>query len=468
MTAYPITDWHGLYADGWSRNDLVPDAFSHPAKLARGLAFRIVDHLLIHGWLKAGDVCVDPFGGVATIALPLMQAGIHWTGCELEPKFVALAQANLDLWQARYAGLLPGWGSARIVQGDSRNLAAVLAAADAGASVDALISSPPYAAARIDGQGDEGASHLRMADGSYVRGAEGWALRKAQGGRYGDTPGNLANLPAGDFAAAVSSPPYAGNDKRDFTKGERDQNQHQGPGCFRGTYSRTDGQLGDMPTGSFEAAVSSPPYNLPMSQDHNGRRNGQRGTEPSEPGAFVKYGNTPGQLEGLPPGDFDAAVSSPPYEQSIHDRNGIDPGKLTGRPAGSSSQAFAAGYGLAEGQIGRLAADSFWSASRAIVDQVHQVLRPGGVAVFVVKDYVRNGQRVPFCDQWRQLCEAAGFRTLHVHRAWQVEDHGTQHTLFGAPETRTVERKGFFRRLAERNGSPRIDWEEVICMEVVK
>jgi hypothetical protein len=57
-----------------------------------------------------------------------------------------------------------------------------------------------------------------------------------------------------------------------------------------------------MQPGEVSAVISSPPYNLPMSQDHNGSKGGTRGTTPSEAGAFVKYGSTPGQLEGMTPG----------------------------------------------------------------------------------------------------------------------------------------------------------------------
>lgn len=54
--------------------------------------------------------------------------------------------------------------------------------------------------------------------------------------------------------------------------------------------------------------------------------------------------------------------------------------------------------------------------------------------------------------------------TLHEHHAWVVEDHGMQFTLDGDAHARRVERKSFFRRLAEKKGSPRIDWETVLCM----
>jgi hypothetical protein len=78
-----------------------------------------------------------------------------------------------------------------------------------GVPVDGIVSSPPYAETRIDGNGDEGASGLRADDGSYLRGPDGWERRTAMGARYGQATGNLGNLPAGDIDAVVSSPPYA-------------------------------------------------------------------------------------------------------------------------------------------------------------------------------------------------------------------------------------------------------------------
>jgi len=104
------------------------------------------------------------------------------------------------------------------------------------------------------------------------------------------------------------------------------------------------------------AIVSSPPYNLPMSQDHNGSCGGQRGTVPSEEGAFVKYGNTPGQLEGLPMGDVNAIVCSPPFS----DPGSQPAGNMPSTPVRSKQKAMGlekkAGeeYGATPGQLGQL------------------------------------------------------------------------------------------------------------------
>ena len=88
----------------------------------------------------------------------------------------------------------------------------------------------------------------------------------------------------------------------------------------------------------------------------------------------------------------------------------------------------------------------------------------GGVAIWVVKDFVRKGQRVPFSDQWLALCESIGFRLVCRHRAMLVKLGAKQKLLDGGEHQTVKERKSFFRRLAEKKGSPRIDWEDVICV----
>jgi hypothetical protein len=94
----------------------------------------------------------------------------------------------------------------------------------------------------------------------------------------------------------------------------------------------------------------------------------------------------------------------------------------------------------------------------------HGWLRPGGVAIWVTKDFVRKGVRVPFGDQWLALCESRGFVTMCRHHAMLVEHYGEQTGLFGDATALTTSRKSFFRRLAESKGSPEINWEDVICV----
>jgi len=102
---------------------------------------RIYEYALERGYLREGDTVLDPFAGVALGGLDAMFHGLHFIGCELEDKFVQLGQQNIDLWNLRYGnGKLPRWGTAVIVQGDSRDLARVLD----GARAEGIVASPPF------------------------------------------------------------------------------------------------------------------------------------------------------------------------------------------------------------------------------------------------------------------------------------------------------------------------------------
>lgn len=123
--------WHGCYRDQWG-SILTPAAFAHPAKVAPGLSYRIYRHMLDSGYIAPGDAIVDPFGGIGGFGYHSMLLGLHFTGVELEPRFVALAAENIEKWQRDLAMLNGTLGSARVLQGDSRELAAVVGWAAGG------------------------------------------------------------------------------------------------------------------------------------------------------------------------------------------------------------------------------------------------------------------------------------------------------------------------------------------------
>ncbi len=95
------------------------------------------------------------------------------------------------------------------------------------------------------------------------------------------------------------------------------------------------------------------------------------------------------------------------------------------------------------------------------MQQCYQILAPGSVAIWVLKAFVRNKAIVDFPGQWQQLGEACGFETIEVIRAWLIEDRGAQYDLFGGLEERKVERKSFFRRLAEKRARAVRHWVDV-------
>src|SRR5574341_288445 len=115
-----INTWADCYPSAW-KGLIVPESMAHPAKYSSRLIRRIYQHMLEEKWLLRGDRVIDPFGGVSLGALDAMRLGLHWTGIELESKFVDLGNRNINLWNSRF-GQMPNWGSARLLQGDSRHL----------------------------------------------------------------------------------------------------------------------------------------------------------------------------------------------------------------------------------------------------------------------------------------------------------------------------------------------------------
>ncbi len=112
--------WNRCYDGSWK--DLIVDAaFSHPAKVSFKLAERIYEHIIAEGWAEKGSVVLDPFGGIGGFGFHAMMNGLNWIGVELEAKFVALGQQNIELWEKRFRNW-PNLGTARIIEGDSRKL----------------------------------------------------------------------------------------------------------------------------------------------------------------------------------------------------------------------------------------------------------------------------------------------------------------------------------------------------------
>ncbi|KKM26953.1 hypothetical protein LCGC14_1579580 [marine sediment metagenome] len=379
--------------------------------MAYGLLKRILDHCKDEGW---GGVIVDPFGGIGSTGILGAYDGYMVICVELEQKFVELAKQNFELHRNAFEEF--GCPYPVIIQGDSRKLCSVIEE-----SVELIISSPPFQGAH---QG--GVDSTSLNTGACKR---PWLDKATENNGYGQTPGQLGSMKAGKVDMVISSPPYAETPVE----------------CTH----RTSNKRGDESDPNYR-----PSWTRKLKEGYD---------ETKRP-----YGQTKGNLGNLKAGDVDLVVSSPPYEGSLANdtrktKNETWQGK---RPDGSNrgGEIKAIDYGKGKGQLGQEQGPTFWQAAKEIVQQCHKILKPGGHAIFVCKDFVRKGKRVPFSDDWQRLCESVGFKTIHRHKAMLVKED-VKDDLFGGKIVKKTERKSFFRRLAEAKGSPKIDWEDVICME---
>lgn len=507
-------EWRGCYSGSW-KGLITDEAFCHPAKFSRNLIKKIYDHLFDQGLLRAGSAVVDPFGGIALGGLEAMLHGCHWQGCELEGRFVALGQDNVQLWEQRFLGLKT-IGSARIIQGDSRRLLEVIRQADAVVSsppyadqldpkrgggkhkdgfhqvatdgkflfnagysmsdanmgnmpegdFNAIISSPPYV--KPPGH-DTGHARLDAAEDKR-RAAEGCARRNG----YGESDGQLSSMPEGDFNACVSSPPFNANKSNTLhgqTKGFHSHDENEAKSRMKRDYllAETDGNLGnmDMGDGCFNGCISSPPFSPTENQPLTGGQGVRADLEAAGKVANARYGTGHENLGNLPITDegFNAAVSSPPYEDQLDPHRGGGKHKA-GFTQGSTAGAFLfnQGYSVNKSNLGNNK-QSFWAAAREIVAQTYESLAPGGVACWVTKAYIKNGAVVDFPGRWRHLCESIGFVTIHEHHALQVEDKAEQCGLFGESKRIKSSHKSFFKIVYEKKRPDlAIDFEVIFCM----
>jgi hypothetical protein len=475
-------NWYRCYGKSW-KGALSDASFCHPAKVSRALAQRIYNHAIEEGWLKPKDSVLDPFAGICGFAFDAMRLGLHYTGIELESRFVDLGQQNIALWNSQFRGMLPNWGTAILLQGDSRRLGEVVRE-----SVQAAVSSPPFASCLPQNEKSMLAPHQQV---KYGRNE---FAPSVQARTYGECDGQLGAMGAGDFDACVSSPPWADSlDRGNVDPAERrriareqgiSNTEYISPIDMENVglrtqpdYGESDGQLGVMMTGDFDACVSSPPFENTAGSDDPDKRGGLF-RDPKRRGDVNltgTYGESEGQL-GAMIGGFDAAVSSPPFEATgvggsnnvvNLNRQCVSHNRPDTIAPGEDARGLT--YGNTDGQLGTEQPDTFWSAACAIVEQVYSLLVPGGVAIWVVKDFIRGGERVLFSQQWAALNEACGFEWLHEHRAMLIEDHGAQYDLFGELHEKQVKRSSFFRRLYEsKYPENSIDWESVLCMRKPK
>ncbi len=298
----------------------------------------------------------------------------------------------------------------------------------------------------------------------------------ADGDRLGTTDGNLAAMPIG---CVISSPPFceslSSGKLSDAMREDLTRSGHKPSASgTEASYGSAPGQLASLPVG---CVVSSPPFGSSTQVNNTptdmtaGPATWGNGTDSAArvKQDYADYAADSGNLGRLPMGA--AVISSPPFsDMNAKPVTGIDPLKHQSKPMGPNSMANSQGFGISDGQLGIMRTgtgadpETFWGASAIILAQCFKVLLPGSVAAFVLKDYVRSGKIVPFCTQWRQCCESVGFVFVEEIHAMLVEDHGTQSTLFGEDEKIVTSKKSFFRILAERRGSPKINYETVLIM----
>lgn len=106
---------------------------SHPGKMLPNLAAHA-----IASYTTPGELVFDPMCGSGTTLVEAMHLGRHGIGIDIEPRFTALAEANVALATSQQAA-----GTAQVFTGDATGLLDLVPASAVG-RVGLLLTSPPY------------------------------------------------------------------------------------------------------------------------------------------------------------------------------------------------------------------------------------------------------------------------------------------------------------------------------------
>ena len=330
----------------------VPDSFVHPAKMDAQLLIWIVEK-----YTEAGETILDCMAGSGTTMLAC-SLGRNAILVELEEKFCKMCRDNWEQVKMR-PQLGYSMGECQIIQGDTRNLEAILCNVQQS---DIVVSSPPYGEAigrdakyyeKIDTANKKRA--LEMYDKqlpSYTANLQYSYVKD----NMGNTAGNIGNLKYGDTDSISISPQ-------------------------------------SIPL--VNHIITSPPYEGTLEAS-------SRHTKGGIPGRDKVLGQT-GTYATLEDAEIIAKKVSKGF-QSPEAIKMIE--MIEGLPRG---------YAQNPANIGNFKSDSYLEAMLQVYQQCFAVLKSGGLMILVVKPFIRQKTVVHLEEDTKVLAEKAGFTFVEQH-----------------------------------------------------
>jgi len=342
-------------------------AISHPAKANT----RLLEFLVLK-YTKPGDVILDPMAGTGSTGVVAALHGRNAVQIEIERKFyewMEKARENVE----KYPTLVPK-GKIVNICGDARRLSELLR------EVDVCITSPPYVDAISRQGGPTGVKNVGI---STITARE-----------YSDSPENIGNLPLGDVDAIITSPPYL----KSAESGAGVNKQREGDvkiGCS------TVGRMVTHPEaidnvkeyGSIDVVITSPPYEGSL----EGTTRHTRGGIPSRDPVLAQTGTYTIMLSRATEQGFPACCSPSP--------NNI------GNLKSSDEEYEALAKGLMKGDR-----PTYLSEMLKVYREMFKVLKPKGLAIIIVKPFIRGKKVIDLPWHTWLLMSKVGFKLEKLYK----------------------------------------------------
>lgn len=163
-----------------------------------------------------------------------------------------------------------------------------------------------------------------------------------------------------------------------------------------------------------DVVITSPPFGGAEIIDN---RNSLNDTNTAHIGCsnLTREQYSKGNIANLPYGNVDAVITSPPYSESVSQgKNGININKIC--RFGPHSQIVINGnYSDRPDNIGNLKSASYLAAMAEVYAQCYQALKPAGLLILVLKNFIRDRLEVRLDLDTIRLCEQAGFALQERH-----------------------------------------------------
>jgi DNA modification methylase len=369
----------------------------HPAKMNTNLL-----EFLIKKYTREGDTILDPMAGTGSLGVVASLLGRNAIQVELEPRFyewMEKARENVE----SHPTLTP---KGRIINilGDARRLSELLG------TIDAVITSPPYADSYLGGGDPEKRKERIIKAGYNPEDYLGGRARNAVLKHYSDVD------------VIVTSPPYA----------ETISNKAGGPtrvekvGVSTITarqYSDSGGNIGNLPLGNVDAIITSPPYASSLEGTTRHTRGGIASRDP-------KLAQS-GTYSVMETGELDETILRPrafgrtdpkaggPYGSSLAHPYSPNPGNIGNLD--SSEQDYVLlekekGLDTLYARLTRNGKPTYLSEMLKVYHEMYKVLKPGGLAIVVVKPYIRNKKIIDLPYYTYLLMERVGFKLEKLYK----------------------------------------------------
>ncbi len=422
------------------------NSIRHPAKMSV-----LLTRWILQRFTREGETVIDPMSGISTTLLEAVNMNRNCIAVEFEKKFVDWTNENIKLLNKNKP--LDSRGEGIVLRGDSRNLTDIL-----NKQADKIVFSPPYCGSEAFQDQDftlhstkVNPTSRKISEQKYGKDADAvvmsppfasspragnkdkdefWKDQEQRHNRkftkskkildsmhYSNDPDNIGNLPKGDIDTIVMSPPYSGSlsDKRKgYTKIPQLEHTRQ-------YHTQNPDNIGNLPKGDIDAVITSPPYAESVSVKGDPKKRAERMKKAGhDPKTIVggkarcgeidwQYSEDSNNIGNLSKGDIDTIITSPPYEGAMESSRHA---KSSLAKIKRNVSAYTDFNSRNSQNIGHKKGKSYLSEMKKVYDQCFSVLKTGGLAVLVTKNFVRNYKMVRLDIDTILLMESCNFKLI--------------------------------------------------------